>query len=495
MRLPVVIVGAMAVFGAYAVFLTLAPGHLDGRTVALANDAGSLTVNLTGTVFAGLAARAAFGRRRTAWTMMTLAMGCWALGDAIWTVYELRGLDPFPSWADVPYLGYSVLAGAALLLFPAGGSGQSRVRTMLDAVIVAASLFIASWLTVTGPIYGARGIGGLEMTLSLAYPLAAIALLTVSTVVLLRSSAGLRAPLALLTAAMALSALSSGFFSYLDALAEYASGNLLDLGWVASALLVVVAAALDHGPAAATADHGPGAEGTAAGWASSWMPYVPVTLAVVTVAVTGADRAADGPVPLAAAVLVVAVLTRQFLADRENRRLLRTISDQALHDSLTGLANRAYFQRRVNRLTEQGTAVTVLALDLDGFKSVNDTFGHAAGDELLVEVAARLQRSVGAGDTVSRLGGDEFVLLLEGDRDRAECVAENITHRFAAPFRVGGHTVDVRFAVGIASAGESDTGVGADELLRRADIAMYEAKRRGAPSPPTPSEPTATISS
>lgn len=159
----------------------------------------------------------------------------------------------------------------------------------------------------------------------------------------------------------------------------------------------------------------------------------------------------------------------------------------AYYDSLTGLPNRQlFFERlthalsRVQRTTE---GLGVLFIDLDGFKPVNDTHGHDVGDQVLVEIARRLQLQAREGDTVARLGGDEFVLLLEGLPPSHHCVlgameaSRRILESMADPVCVPGHRFTITPSIGICHYGEhADT---ADVLVKRADQAMYEAKRAG----------------
>lgn len=159
------------------------------------------------------------------------------------------------------------------------------------------------------------------------------------------------------------------------------------------------------------------------------------------------------------------------------------LARQALHDSLTGLPNRDLMLDRLNvaigRSRRRPTSLALLFLDLDGFKRVNDTFGHDAGDDLLVEVARRLSRTLRPGDTVARYGGDEFVILCEDLRGQREAlrVAERARAAIGEPFAVRGEAVIVQASVGIARARPGLTF--AEELLREADLAMYRAKRRG----------------
>lgn len=155
------------------------------------------------------------------------------------------------------------------------------------------------------------------------------------------------------------------------------------------------------------------------------------------------------------------------------------LAHQALHDGLSGLANRTLLYDRAEHALARGArdaeSVSILFVDLDDFKSVNDSLGHAAGDALLVDVARRLDQTVRAVDTVARLGGDEFAVLLEGaGPEEAAGAAQRIIAVLAPPFDVGGRDVPVRVSIGAAT---SEPGsIDAADLLRKADIAMYRAK-------------------
>jgi diguanylate cyclase (GGDEF)-like protein/PAS domain S-box-containing protein len=163
----------------------------------------------------------------------------------------------------------------------------------------------------------------------------------------------------------------------------------------------------------------------------------------------------------------------------ERKELEDQLIHEAFHDSLTKLANRALFKDRVEQTLLRRTAaempVSVLFLDLDGFKEVNDSLGHAAGDQLLIKVAERLRASVRPEDTVARFGGDEFAVLIENDG--AVELAERIVAALEEPLLIESNEILVRASIGIATAGP-DAG-DADQIMRNADLAMYRAKAAG----------------
>ena len=187
---------------------------------------------------------------------------------------------------------------------------------------------------------------------------------------------------------------------------------------------------------------------------------------------------------ISAMVLAALVSSRQLLAQRDLLRTQGELSFQSLHDSLTGLPNRALVLDRAEQMLARARRhqlpIAALYVDVDAFKHVNDAFGHAAGDELLQTIAARLSSTLREADTVGRLGGDEFIVLCENSTLDAgpELIAERICEVLRQPIELksaSGRTLSVTASIGIALGQRTS----AEELLRDADLALYEAKGAG----------------
>jgi diguanylate cyclase (GGDEF)-like protein len=182
--------------------------------------------------------------------------------------------------------------------------------------------------------------------------------------------------------------------------------------------------------------------------------------------------------------IVIYVLMRRLRRSSAELEAARAEAQhRALHDPLTGLANRTMFQERLTQalagLNRGGDPVALLALDLDRFKAVNDTFGHEAGDELLKQVSARLKTLLRDTDTLARLGGDEFVVLQNAIKATgdAESLSQRIISKVSEPYRLAG--TDVRIGVSIGVAVARDAGADGLDLPARADFALYQAKEAG----------------
>jgi diguanylate cyclase (GGDEF)-like protein len=176
-------------------------------------------------------------------------------------------------------------------------------------------------------------------------------------------------------------------------------------------------------------------------------------------------------------------LERERRARVQSEEIAETATRHSLYDSLTGLANRNLFMDRLtlalDRANHQDSSLAVLFIDLDRFKLINDSLGHECGDAVLREIARRLRRAVRPHDTVARMGGDEFTILCDdvSDRASAEAIAERVRASLACPFAVLGTSVVATGSIGLILTSRSHASP--EDLLRDADAAMYDAKRRG----------------
>ncbi len=214
------------------------------------------------------------------------------------------------------------------------------------------------------------------------------------------------------------------------------------------------------------------------GWQSAtWIVVAGSVVSSVLVVVRQLAAFADNARLLAMLDTKVAELNRS-LAERE--RLASELEHLAFHDALTGLANRALFQRH---LDEHGHDRAVLLIDLDGFKPINDTYGHAAGDAVLAAVGVRLRASATPGDLVARLGGDEFAVLSAGPLTvvQARARAAELAAQIRLPMVVLGQEVSVGASIGVATARDGLSGAA---LLHEADVAMYDEKARNRSADP-----------
>ena len=466
--------GAVVIGVGYTVWLL---GGWGGQTVIrVLDDVGLVGFALFASLRAAHAARLTHGRERAACISIAIGTAGWAVGEALWSYYDLvASQSPFPSWADAGYVtflvGVALCLGFLLTAYPPA----TQLRVLLDGVIVGAALFAAVWVTLLEPVYAARSSDLLSLTVSLAYPVVDIALITVAMLLLLRAPAEKRFKLAMFTGGLVLIAASATAFAYRTAVDGFYDSHFIAVGWAWGFVCIGLGAPCMPRPQ----PDDPHAVAQVPSRTSVWLPYVPVlaSAAVCTpVLISGL-----GTLYVAALVTVGAVMIRQFLVIGENRRLLVDAADHALRDSLTGLANRTLFQDRLAHAMQlhhrDSQVVTVLMMNLDHFRLVNDSLGHPAGDDILVRVAERLVGTVRISDTVARLDGDEFAVLMEGDADASRLVAQRVVQTFERPFAIDGQDLLVRPSVGLAVATVDNPDITADGLLKQADAAMSSAKQ------------------
>lgn len=467
----------------------LATMVLPGPAAALMSDLTQLSAAAIAAVTTLGFARASAGRRlRIAWASLSAACASWAAGQAYWTVLAVQGSEPFPSLADVGFLGFSVLAVIALVVHPASGGRIGRLQRTFDAVMTTGAVGLVGWQTALGVVLRndtGHGVG--PRLLLAAYPVGDIVLVVLAVLLIIRT-AGDRRPLNLVALGVTALAVADSAFTYLAATSAY-DGGTADAGWTVAFVLIAVAGLARQQSVESDREEAHNESGGAT-VAASLLPYVPVIIALgaaLAQSLTGAQLGRGEE--LVVALVISMVMARQYMTVQENVRLAASLASReaelrhlAFRDPLTGLANRALFIDRLDHAmalhARDLRPVSLVFIDLDGFKLINDTLGHAAGDDLLVRVAERLTGALRGGDTVARLGGDEFAVLLEDGGDVADG-ATRIGAALSTPFVVGGVTLPVSASVGVCALNPSDAPVSADELLARADAAMYAAKRAG----------------
>ena len=427
------------------------------------------------------------------WRLMVAGQLTWVVGDAVyfWRK-DVVGTEPFPSLSDGLYLvGYAVLVLGLLLLVRARRSGSDPAGR-IDALIVTAGLALLTCVVLVEPVVaGAGGLSTAAAAVSVAYPL--VDILLIAGLVRLLAAPGTSSP-ALRLLLVALGLLVSA--DLLSAAADVYGLHVLTssfLLWQAS--YVVWAAAALHPSMHQVTEPEPVPVVTTTrplrrmrvAWMAGATLVTPLILAVEEL--SGGQRS-TWTVVVGSVVMVLLVVFRMNLAihhivevSRQRNDLQEELGFRATHDSLTGLPNRAETMRLVTealrRSAETAEPVGLLFVDLDGFKAVNDTLGHRAGDEVLRAVATRLGTSTRAGDIATRLGGDEFVVLLGHavSEDSALAIADRLVDELSRSIRIDErNSVRIGASIGIAlSHPDSD----ADTLLNEADLALYRAKADG----------------
>ncbi|ADP81852.1 GGDEF domain-containing protein [Pseudofrankia inefficax] len=382
------------------------------------------------------------------------------------------------------------------------GSGRGPRRwhavILLDCLLIVGSLVLLEWRTGVDEILRARAPNAAEFGSTLLQQVATLSL--AAAVLLIASFRRPRSPgtLALLGCGLMLYALTDSLFVYRVAAGHHDLPPWSLIAYTVSLLLVALAA-LVPSPAPADLDSLAPPRPRAM-WLHAALPYAVLCAAgLLTLGKLATGAPLDRVEAYGMVSLLVLALARQMITIAENTHLLAALREresqlhyQAFHDPLTGLANRALFTRRLQRAVgaEPGRdgasgcrdgPLSVLFVDLDHFKRVNDAFGHAAGDELLRISAARLRGATRAVDTVARLGGDEFGVILDsrGD-DNPRHVAERLATEVQAPCRLAGRTYVPRASLGLVTLDGAARPPDPDTLLHQADLAMYAAKRERA---------------
>ncbi|WP_421121495.1 putative bifunctional diguanylate cyclase/phosphodiesterase [Aquihabitans daechungensis] len=490
-------IAAASAFALWAV-LVLA-GLPSDRGAVIISNVGQCVAPALAALGCVLASRRAISERhRLGWKLLAASALSWSLGQVVWTYYEVSGAAaPFPSLADVGYLLAVPLALGAVWMMSVRSSTSSWMVALLDALIIAGGLLAISWPLVLGPAWDDASSSSIfEFALTLAYPVGDLVVVSAVLLAIMRTDRERDAiPLLPIALGLIMLGLADSIFVWTSMQGTEQAVSLADLGWTAGYLIVLLAAAQYPLPVAS----GRAEVHVAPSLRRAALPLTVVSMAwMVRMLLVATDQPEDRFLTVLTVMTVALVLIRFLMTMRENQDLTESLeekigeltareqqlSHQALHDPLTGLANRRLFSDRVehalNRSRRTGDLSAVLFIDLDDFKTVNDSLGHAAGDRLLASVAARMSGCVRPGDTVARLGGDEFGILLEEMEgpEHASHVARRILESLDVAFPLDGRQVFTRASVGVAVADSTAGYVGAD-LLSDADVALYAAKGSG----------------
>jgi diguanylate cyclase len=458
---------------AYAVYVSVRPaGQYSTAIDGWAVDAGEI---VAGVLCIG---RAYVSRRARAVTLL-LGIGIliWASGDAVLTVQSLGGATPpAPGLADVFYLAFYPVTYVALVLLFRREAISFSVSTWLDGGIAGlGAAAVCAAFAFHGVLHDTGG-SGLSAAIDLAYPIGDVLLLVmvVAGTAILPGRAS--APWLMLAAGFAMIVVGDTFNLFSSSIGSSHIGSFANaVAWPTYTVLVSLAAWLPARRPNHLIDERP--PGLA-------LPSLAAVAALGILFVGSMHHIMGVAIGLAVATLMAAGV-RSGLTFTALRRLTAERHRQAVTDQLTGLLNRrALFHTLDALLPEKSDSdlapqeLSFLFIDLNRFKEINDSFGHAAGDELLRQLGSRLNGSLRSTDLFVRLGGDEFAVVLpDSDADYAAMVAQRLASRLEECFLIDGVRAHVGASIGIAVAPQDATN--AADLLRCADLAMYRAKHAG----------------
>ena len=404
------------------------------------------------------------------------ALMSWGLGDVTLTIESLGGsTPPSPSVADALYLSFFPLAYVALALFVRGEARRLTAASWLDGAVAGLGAAALCAAFAFAAIEQSGGKSGLSVAVNLAYPVGDVLLL----LLVVGGSAVLsgRQRWAWLLVATGITFNVLGDTSNLlhtSNLLQSSFGGLHlntvvdQIAWPTSMLLISMAMWIPRGPRDPLRSRSPG----------FLLPGLAAATGLVILYLGTIDDVNHVATSLAAATLLL-VVVRTGLSVRSLRALTRERQRLAVTDHLTGLGNRrrlfdvldAFFADGI----EDGRRLAFLFIDLDGFKQINDSFGHPAGDEILGNVGARLAASLGPADLLTRVGGDEFaVILMDAGAEQASAVARQLTAALREPFVIEAVSARIGASIGIALAPVD--AAGSARLMWCADVAMYQAK-------------------
>ncbi len=418
---------------------------------------------------------------RGAWLLIVAGQISFLVGDICWTlIAHVWYTEAYPNVGDVFYVGGYIPIALGLTLLWSAQHDRRDLGGVIDGLIVAVGSGVLLWVFFMGPAVLDTSVGLGERVINTGYSAGDLLLIAMGAQLAVRLKKS--APTWMLAGALFTLLGADLWYAYLAAYGDYLPGHPVDFLWWMSYVLIaglVVNARVGEISTPITGSARPRLTATRI-----------AVLAVVTVAapLTIAARAMSGaslelPALLGGSIVLFAlVVVRLTFVAMQLESSRGALVHEATHDSLTGLGNRTLYGRQVRdallATPTTGVRTAVLCIDLDDFKMVNDSLGHAAGDRLLQVVGDRLRSVVRRADSVARLGGDEFAILVESEStDAAIEIANRALAEIRRPFVLDQDlTVYPGASVGIAF-GDSNNSV--EDLLRDADIAMYLAKSNG----------------
>jgi diguanylate cyclase (GGDEF)-like protein len=406
------------------------------------------------------------GSSRIAWACLAVGLGLYAVGNIIYFAYvQYQAHPPSPSLADMTWLAsYPFLYVGVIRLARQRTTGSNRLLRM-DSVISGVGLSAVAMLWLKVMLHGTHGSLATVLT-TMAYPVGDLLLVLILLGSLALNGWRVDSVWAWLGAGLGMFAAADTIYAVRVATGSYRAGTLLDPMWAVAATAIAIAAWRRH-------DRPPASRSL--GWAVLVMPSLFMATALALL-VFDDNESGTSPTKILAAATVLAGLVRAALTFHEMRALVVN-GVEARTDELSGLANRrAFLEAADDRVADGRGTFSVILLDLDRFKEINDSLGHLAGDRLLREVGVRLQARMRQGDLLARLGGDEFAILLDNSSpEGARDIAERLRLDLQKAFVDEGMTIYSDASCGVAAWPDAASTV--DGLLQRADIAMYEAKR------------------
>lgn len=436
----------------------------------------------------------AIPERRLTLMWACLGMISLALGEAFLVRFEVLGLDiPDYSLADVFYYGYYF--NLVLMLLSLLKQHQYSLRSagmVMDSLVIMFSVGIFAWHGFLNNVFISPESTAILKAVNLSY--VAFDLVVIGLALLTLRLHQLFKQISFIVLGLLSYMVADLSYYQLSALDMYVPGNWIDLFWTWGTFAQVVGLAQIYQEAERLPDSRD--VPTALAMGLTLFPYIAVLASSGLMLYTSNHEFQTAEQIMWATVVVfILVLLRHALTFLENARLTESLrqsaaqleenrnllAHQAYHDSLTGLPNRLSFdeQLRYSLDTPEHLPISVMFIDLDGFKAVNDQLGHDAGDFLLQLVAARFKAAMRQEDLLARLGGDEFMIILRscGTAEEANRVAKRLITTVEAPFEVFGQQVRVSASIGVALYPEA--GTNASLLQQHADMAMYQAKRNG----------------